>query len=201
MGGGRCNPEVRWVNPELRGILPLMGFSPSRSLRRTLRRMPYKVTVDQSFGRVIRHCAETTQIRAETWINGEIMDLYSDLYNDGKAHSVECWAGDELVGGLYGVSIGAAFFGESMFSRRVDTSKVALAHLVARLVEGAYLLLDVQFITEHLRRLGAIEISREDYLGRLGVAVSETADFYRLDSIGGKDSTSTAGCSPDSGRE
>lgn len=156
--------------------------------------MPYKITVDKSFRQVIQQCAEVTQIRTETWINGEIIDLYTDLYSHGKAHSVECWAGDDLVGGLYGVSIGAAFFGESMFSRRPDTSKVALAHLVTRLIAGGYLLLDVQFITEHLRRLGAVEISREDYLGRLGLAVSKTADFHWLDSTGGKGSTSTSGC-------
>jgi len=194
MGEGRRNPVVRWVNPELRGILPLLEFNPSRSLRRSLRRMPYKVTVDKSFRQVIQQCAEVTQIRTETWINGEIIDLYTDLYSHGKAHSVECWAGDDLVGGLYGVSIGAAFFGESMFSRRPDTSKVALAHLVTRLIAGGYLLLDVQFITEHLRRLGAVEISREDYLGRLGLAVSKAADFHWLDSTGGKGSTSTSGC-------
>jgi len=194
MGEGRCNPVVRWINPEFRGILPLKEFNPSRSLRRTLRRMPYKVTVDRSFRQVVQKCAEPTQIRPETWINGEIMDLYTDLHSHGKAHSVECWAGDVLVGGLYGVSIGAAFFGESMFSRCPDTSKVALVHLVTRLLAGGYLLLDVQFITEHLRRLGAVEISREDYLGRLGVAVSKNADFYWLDCIGGKGSTSTSGC-------
>ena len=178
MGEGRCNPVVRWVNPELRGILPLMEFNPSRSLHRTLRRKSYKVTVDQSFRRVVQQCAQATQVRKETWINGEIIELYTDLYSHGKAHSVECWVGDVLVGGLYGVSIGAAFFGESMFSRRSDASKVALAHLVTRLVAGGYLLLDVQFVTEHLRRLGAVEISREDYLGRLEVAVSKNADFY-----------------------
>ena len=194
MGEGRCDSVVRWVNPELRGILPLMEFKPSRSLRRTLRRTPYKVTVDQSFRRVVQKCAEATPLRKETWINSEILDLYTDLYNHGKAHSVECWVEDVLVGGLYGVSIGAAFFGESMFSRRPDTSKVALAHLVTRLVAGGYLLLDVQFITEHLRRLGAVEISREDYLGYLGEAVRNTADFYWLDSTGGRGSTSTSGC-------
>lgn len=192
MAEGRYEPEVGWFNPDFRGIMPLMGFSPSRSLRRTLRRGLYKVTVDKNFRRVIGECADTNEVRTDTWINSAIMELYTDLFHKGNAHSVECWDGDCLAGGLYGVSIGAAFFGESMFSRRSDASKIALAHLVKRLVVGGYLLLDIQFVTEHLKGLGAIEISRANYLARLNQAVKQTANFHLLGSTGGSDSTETS---------
>ena len=188
MAEGRYKPEVSWLNPEFRGILPLTGFSPSRSLRKAVAREPYTVTVDQDFRQVIRECAAINEIRTETWINDAIMDLYTNLFEKGSAHSVECWDGDCLVGGLYGVSIGAVFFGESMFSRRSDASKIALAHLVTRLQAGGYLLLDIQFVTEHLKKLGAIEISRVDYLARLGQAIDKTGNFHLLDSTGGRDS-------------
>lgn len=191
MAEGRFEPVVSWLNPELRGIMPLMGFTTSRSLRRTLGRELYTVTVDQNFREVIGKCAETNESRTDTWINGEIMDVYTELFEKGYAHSVECWDGECLAGGLYGVSIGAAFFGESMFSRRSDASKIALAHLVARLLVGGYLLLDIQFVTKHLKKMGAIEISRADYLRRLGQAVNKTADFHFLSSTGGRDSIET----------
>ena len=193
MGEGRNSPEVHWVNPELRGIIPLSRVAPVRSLRRALRNTSCAITVDTSFRQVIEMCAEATGDRPDTWINQKIIDLYNDLYVEGYAHSVECWANGSLVGGLYGVSIGAAFFGESMFSREPNASKVALAHLVQRLVRGNYMLLDIQFVTEHLSRLGAVEISREQYLGYLAGAVGGTANFYSIGSTAGSDSICTSG--------
>lgn len=190
------NGEIFWVNPDLRGIIPLSQVAPVRSLRRALRDNSYAITVDANFRRVIEMCAEVTVDRPETWINSEIIKWYTDLHIEGHAHSVECWKNNRLVGGLYGVSIGAAFFGESMFSRETNASKVALAYLVQRLVEGGYVLLDVQFVTEHLSRLGAIEVSRVQYLDYLEDALRETAHFHSMTSIGGKDSI----CTPDRSR-
>jgi leucyl/phenylalanyl-tRNA--protein transferase len=151
--------EVIWVEPKRRAIIPLDGFILSRSLRKTLRSGAFIVTSDSAFAEVVRHCAD----RKETWINGEIEESYNLLFREGHAHSVECWHEGELVGGLYGVALGSAFFGESMFSLRRDASKVALAWLVARLKVGGYRLLDCQFMTDHLRSLGAIEIDQRDY--------------------------------------
>ena len=173
MADARSSPHVRWINPERRGILPLREFNRSRSLRRTLRRKLYRVTFDLNFKHVIQGCAN----REETWINNDIMAVYTDLYEQRIAHSVECWSGHRLVGGLYGISIGAAFFGESMFSRSTDASKVALSHLVDRLLLGGYILLDVQFLTEHLRKLGAIEVDRKKYLCLLDSALNSKASF------------------------
>ena len=193
MGEARDSPEVYWVNPDFRGIIPLTQVAPVRSLRRALRDNTYVITVDINFRRVIEMCAEITPNRPESWINPQIIKWYTDLHAEGYAHSVECWKNNNLVGGLYGVSIGAAFFGESMFSRESNASKVALAHLVQRLIKGGYTLLDVQFVTAHLSRLGAIEVSRADYLGFLDGALRKTADFYSMTSTGGKDSISTSG--------
>jgi len=168
--------EVFWVEPRQRGIIPLDGFHLSRSLRRRMRRADYTVTVDRAFGEVLDACAA----RPETWINRPIRRLYTGLHDMGHAHSVEIRIGGRLVGGLYGVSRGAAFFGESMFSRATDSSKLALAHLVARLRAGGYQLLDTQFLTPHLESLGAISISRAAYLRMLDEAVTRDADFYRF---------------------
>ncbi|MDX1732491.1 MAG: leucyl/phenylalanyl-tRNA--protein transferase, partial [Aurantimonas coralicida] len=152
------DPGIFWIDPTERGILPLDGFHLPRSLRKTIRRAPFDIRVDTAFAAVVDGCAEAAPGRMETWINGQIRSLTLALAQEGFAHSVEAWDGDELVGGLYGVSLGGAFFGESMFSRRTDASKVALAYLWERLCRGGYQLLDTQFLTGHLERFGAIEI-------------------------------------------
>ena len=173
------DPELFWVDPDRRGVLPLDDFHVPRSLRKTLRRGGFEVTADKAFRAVIAACAAPGPRRRATWINVEIQRLYGELHDRGHAHSVECWQGGTLAGGLYGVALGGAFFGESMFSRATDASKVALVHLVARLKRGGFQLLDTQFVTPHLRRFGAIEISRGAYRRRLAVAVRVAATFPR----------------------
>jgi leucyl/phenylalanyl-tRNA--protein transferase len=173
------DPTLHWIDPEQRGILPLNGFHVSKSLQKTVRRNPFDVRADTAFGAVVAACAEPRLDRPTTWINGEIRRLAGRLFEMGHAHSVECWRDDRLVGGLYGISLGGAFFGESMFSRATDASKVALCHLVARLRRGGYVLLDTQFLTEHLARFGAVEIPRAEYHERLAAALVTTAEFYR----------------------
>lgn len=170
MADSRRAREVYWVEPAARGILPLDGFHVSRSLRKTMVSDRFTVTVDTAFPQIIAACA--TARPDGTWINGQIEQACNTLHSEGHAHSVECWEDGELVGGLYGVSLGGAFFGESMFSRATDASKVALAHLVARLRVGGYKLLDCQFLTEHLATLGAVEIPRAAYMGLLGEALA-----------------------------
>ncbi|MEA3062265.1 MAG: leucyl/phenylalanyl-tRNA---protein transferase [Sphingomonadales bacterium] len=167
MSDGRDTDEVFWVEPKRRAIIPIDGFRLSHSLRKTLRAGAFEVTADRAFAEVIRCCAE----RNETWINRSIEESFVCLHRLGRAHSIECWQAGELAGGLYGVALGGAFFGESMFSRRRDASKVALAWLVARLKVGGHRLLDCQFMTEHLRSLGAIEISQQDYVALLASAI------------------------------
>jgi leucyl/phenylalanyl-tRNA--protein transferase len=171
------DPELFWVDPRHRGILPLDGFHVPRRLHRVIRQGRFTVSCDRAFEAVIRACAEATEKRPNTWINDEIVRLYAALFARGAAHSMECWREGALVGGLYGVSIGAAFFGESMFSRETDASKVALVHLVARLRAGGYRLLDTQFLTPHLARFGGIEITRQDYRRRLATALAYRASF------------------------
>jgi len=171
------DPELYWVDPVRRGILPLDAFHVPRRLRRTLRQHLFDVRCDSDFEGVVRGCAEPASDRPQTWINEEIVALYTELFRRGSAHSVESWHEGELVGGLYGVQLGAAFFGESMFSRVTDASKVALAHLVARLRAGGFTLLDTQFVTEHLERFGAVEVSRRDYHARLAAALRHKAQF------------------------
>jgi leucyl/phenylalanyl-tRNA---protein transferase len=171
------DPELYWVDPVQRGILPLDGFHLPRRLARTVRSERFAVFCDRDFAAVMRGCAEPAADRPQTWINDEIVAVYSALFAGGHAHSVEAYIGDQLVGGLYGVSLGGAFFGESMFSRVTDASKVALAHLVARLIRGGYRLLDAQFVTDHLKRFGAIEVSRARYRHLLGEALDLPADF------------------------
>ncbi len=173
------DPALHWIDPEHRGILPLDGFHVSRSLQKTIRRGPFDVRTDTAFEATVAACAEPRLDRPTTWINGEIRRLAGRLFEMGHAHSVECWHGGCLVGGLYGISLGGAFFGESMFSRATDASKVALCHLVARLRRGGYALLDTQFLTEHLAQFGAIEIPRAEYHDRLAAALAMTAEFYR----------------------
>ncbi|MGZ8346144.1 MAG: leucyl/phenylalanyl-tRNA--protein transferase [Allosphingosinicella sp.] len=167
MSDSRDASEVYWVEPRRRAILPLDRFHLSKSLRKTLRSGTFEVTLDRAFRSVVRRCAE----REDTWINESIERSYNLLHSSGHAHSVEVWQDDELVGGLYGVRLGAAFFGESMFSSRTDASKVALAWLVARMIVGGFELLDCQFMTEHLRSLGAVEIDQKAYLTLLASAL------------------------------
>lgn len=173
------DPELFWVDPTRRGIVPLDGFHVPRRLKRVLRRGGFEVRCDTAFADVMRGCAEASETRPSTWINDEIVRLYSGLFERGQAHSVECWQEGELVGGLYGVSLGAAFFGESMFSRASEASKVALVHLVARLRLGGYRLLDTQFLTPHLARFGAVEITRARYHRLLAEALRYRAVFPR----------------------
>ncbi|MDP6573762.1 MAG: leucyl/phenylalanyl-tRNA--protein transferase [Rhodospirillales bacterium] len=177
MAESRHDPNIFWVDPEVRAILPFEEFRVPRSLRKTVRRGIFEVRCDTAFADVIRACAEVTPGRRDTWINDEIIAAYSALHELGHAHSVECWLGTELVGGLYGVALGGAFCGESMFSRHTDASKVALVHLVARLALGGFTLLDVQFVTDHLRRFGVVEIPARRYLRHLGEALEVRAAF------------------------
>ncbi|HYG28911.1 MAG TPA: leucyl/phenylalanyl-tRNA--protein transferase [Allosphingosinicella sp.] len=169
MADSRSAGEVFWVEPRRRAIIPIDRFRLSRSLRKTLRAGAFAVTRDTAFAEVVRNCAE----REETWINAEIEASYNQLHALGHAHSIECWQKGRLAGGLYGVRLGAAFFGESMFSAARDASKVALAWLVARLKVGGFTLLDCQFMTEHLRSLGAVEIDQADYLSSLSAALGD----------------------------
>jgi len=172
------DPTLYWIDPEKRGILPLDRFHIPRRLRRTVRRNAFDIRFDTAFEQVIRLCAEPAPDRSETWINEEIVQLYVDLFEMGRAHSVEAWLDEELVGGLYGVSLGGAFFGESMFSRVTDASKVSLVHLVARLRKGGYKLLDTQFVTSHLGQFGTVEIHRSGYRQILSDALDVNATFY-----------------------
>jgi leucyl/phenylalanyl-tRNA---protein transferase len=177
MAEHRDDPTLFWIDPENRGILPLDGFHVSRRLRRTVRSDLYDVRCDTVFSDVVRSCAAPGPNREDTWINDEIVSLYSDLHALGRAHCVETWHDGELVGGLYGVSLGAAFFGESMFSKARDASKVALVHLVARLKKGGYKLLDTQFVTDHLTQFGVVELPRAGYRQKLSEALDASASF------------------------
>lgn len=170
--------QLFWVDPERRAIFPLDTFIVSRSLAKTVRADRFEVSVDRDFDAVVNGCAAPAPDREKTWINGEIRRLYSELFDLGFAHTVECRLDGELVGGLYGVALRGAFFGESMFHRARDASKVALTHLVARLKAGGFQLLDTQFMTPHLARLGAMEISRDAYHRALEDALAARADFY-----------------------
>ncbi len=184
MAEARDDPEVFWMNPEIRGVFPLDAFHLPRRLARAMRSTPWRFTVDSAFPDVIAACAETVRQGGKTWISGLIERSYCRLHELGHAHSVEVFDGDRLVGGLYGVSLGAAFFGESMFSRETDASKMALAHLVARLKAGRYRLLDTQFVTEHLMQFGAAQITRARYQRQLKAALDSDGDFYVLGGTG-----------------
>jgi len=175
MAERRGDRTLYWVSPERRGILPLDEFHVPRRLTRTVRSRHFTVTADRAFTDVMRSCAAPAPGREESWINDEILRLYTALHAGGHAHSIECWQEGELVGGLYGVRLGAAFFGESMFSRARDASKVALVHLVDALKRGGFVLLDTQFITAHLTQFGAVEIPRAQYLVLLNKALSREA--------------------------
>jgi leucyl/phenylalanyl-tRNA---protein transferase len=193
MSDHRAANSVYWVEPRLRGVLPLDGFHLSRSLKKTILADRFRVTVDTAFERILRLCAEAAADRPDTWISNPIERVFVQLHRRGFAHSVECWDGDRLAGGLYGLALGRAFFGESMVTRVRDASKVALAHLVARLKAGGFALLDCQFLTEHLATLGTVEVPRDDYVALLAAALGEgsgglaagvpavAGDFFALD--------------------
>lgn len=176
--------DLFWVSPQKRGIIPLDQFHISRSLRKVLKSHPYRVRIDSNFQGVIEGCATAGSDRESTWINPTIRRLYGQLFDRGVCHTVEVWDNKTLVGGLYGLSIGAAFFGESMFHRRDNASKIAMVHLVNRLRAGGYQLLDTQFLTDHLHTLGGIEIPREDYELRLARALEHRGDFHAYDHCG-----------------
>lgn len=193
MADDRDAPGIYWVEPKLRGILPLDGFHLSRSLRKLIAADRYRVTADHAFEDIIRLCAESASDRPETWINGTIEQSFIRLHEMGLAHSVEIWDGQRLAGGLYGLALGQAFFGESMVSRAPSASKVALAWLVARLRIGGFKLLDCQFLTDHLATMGAVEVSRKTYsvllagalgLDSAGASGLATAAFDALDRRG-----------------
>jgi leucyl/phenylalanyl-tRNA---protein transferase len=171
------DPSLHWIEPKLRGIIPLDGFHLSTKLAKFVRQTPYQVVIDRDFHAVIDACAEPRPGARETWINQPIRKLYTALFEAGYCHSVEVRDGETLIGGLYGIALGGAFFGESMFHRVTDCSKLALVHLVARLKAGGFSLLDTQFITDHLRQFGAEEIERRDYRARLKRALNKPADF------------------------
>jgi leucyl/phenylalanyl-tRNA--protein transferase len=174
------DPALYWIEPEMRGIIPLDGFHVPSRLARTVRTTSFTIRIDRDFDGVIEGCAEPKPDRTRTWINARIRRIYRALFDRGDCHTVEVYEGDTLVGGLYGVSLGRAFFGESMFHRARDASKIALVHLVARLQAGGYRLLDTQFVTEHLRGFGAVEVPKRRYHRLLDEAVAGQADFTAL---------------------
>ncbi len=170
------DPALFWVEPKLRGIIPLQTFHVPKRLSRTLRNLPFEIRYDSNFDAVIDACGSKTR-KSETWINQRIKTLYRALFDMGHCHTVECWQKDQLVGGLYGVSLNGAFFGESMFSLARDASKIALVHLVERLIAKGFILLDTQFITDHLKQFGTIEIPQSEYLLMLEEALKKEAAF------------------------
>lgn len=180
MSESRDDPEIFWVLPERRGALPLEEFHLPRSIRKALRQDIFSIRIDTAFRETMHQCAAHAPNREETWINDRILNTYCQLHKQGFAHSVECWQNDQLVGGLYGVSLRGVFFGESMFSRVTNASKVAMAHLVGRLKVGGYSLLDTQFYTEHLGQFGVREMPKSDYQILLNSALLQTGQFYAL---------------------
>jgi leucyl/phenylalanyl-tRNA---protein transferase len=180
MAESAADPGLYWIEPELRGILPLDGFHLPRRLRRTIAGGAFEIRLDHDFEAVIDGCAAPAAGRRKTWINERIRRLYGELFELGHCHTVETWQDGRLVGGLYGITLGAAFFGESMFSRERDASKVALVHLVGRLRAGGFRLLDTQFTTQHLKQFGALDVDRRHYHRLLERAIEGEADFYRL---------------------
>ena len=180
MAEARDDPRIFLLNPDERGVIPLDQFHIPKRLARTVRRDPFELTINRCFVEVVNACAQPGEGREETWINAPIERIYREMHAQGHAHSLECWREGRLVGGLYGVMLGGAFFGESMFSRETDASKVALVHLVARLRAGGFRLLDTQFITSHLQRFGAVTIERRAYLRALTQAIGVEANFFAL---------------------
>jgi leucyl/phenylalanyl-tRNA--protein transferase len=176
MAESRNAKQIQWIQPEKRGVFPLGNFHISKSLRRVILKKNYSITINSCFSKVMEKCAD----RSETWINDDIYNCYCKLHEDGFAHSVEVWRNNHLIGGVYGVTIGAAFFGESMFSGAANGSKIALAYLHDRLLKAGFLLFDTQFLTEHLASLGAIEISQAQYLVKLEKALNKNATFLDI---------------------
>lgn len=181
MAEDAADEDLFWVSPEWRGIMPIQGFHASKSLRKAMRKSGWTIKVDTDWDAIIEGCASVGKDRSTTWINATIRSVYGELFERGVAHTVEVWEGEALVGGLYGLAIGGAFFGESMFHRRTDASKMAMAHLVDRLDAGGFELLDTQFITPHLASLGGIEIPRAEYEERLGQALLLEGDWWAWD--------------------
>ena len=179
MAENYSDQKIYWINPQNRGILPLGGLHISKSLRKTIKRKSFNVTYNYNFRHIIQECAKIGSRRTETWINQEIMEAYIELHKIGYAHSIECWKDNKIVGGLYGIALGGAFFGESMFSQQSNASKIALVHLVAILKDRGFILLDTQFTSDHLETMGVIEISRENYLKKLKNALAKSPVFYQ----------------------
>ena len=179
MAENYSDQKIYWINPQNRGILPLGGLHISKSLRKTIKRKSFNVTYNYNFRHIIQECAKIGSRRPETWINQEIMEAYIELHKIGYAHSIECWKDNKIVGGLYGIALGGAFFGESMFSHQSNASKIALVHLVAILKDRGFILLDTQFTSDHLETMGVIEISRENYLKKLKNALAKSPVFYQ----------------------
>ena len=180
MAESRESDELFWLAPEPRAILPLDNLHISASLRRRCRRQSFRISVDQDFQRIVSACAEAAPGRVQTWINPQLQHLYLQLHQSGFAHSIECRQRERLAGGIFGIALGAAFFAESMFTRISDAGNISLLHLMARLRDGGFRLLDVQFITPHLQKFGAVEIPRAVYHARLASALSQRADFHRF---------------------
>ena len=180
MAESAFDPALYWIEPQHRGILPLDQVHVPRRLRRTIRNAEFEVRIDSEFDRVIDGCAASRPGRRSTWINSRIRQLYRELFELGHCHTVEVWDGSRLLGGLYGVALGGAFFGESMFSVERDVSKIALVHLCGRLIAGNFVLLDTQFVTDHLRQFGTVEVDREEFQSRLEDALNVPTDFHRL---------------------
>ena len=174
------DPALYWIEPQHRGILPLENVHFPRRLLKTVRSTPLQVRIDSDYEGVIDGCAAPRAGRNTTWINKRIRSLYRELFEQGACHTVEVWSGERMVGGLYGVALKSAFFGESMFSHERDASKIALVHLVARLISGGFTLLDTQFVTDHLRQFGTIELDRSTFQSRLEDALEIEADFSKL---------------------
>ena len=175
------DPQLYWIEPQARGVLPLDSVRVPKRLRRTIRQKPYQVRIDTDFAGVIAGCAAPKPGRRTTWINDRIRKLYRELHRLGYCHTVEVWDGERLVGGLYGVALGGAFFGESMFSEVRDASKIALIYLCARLIYGGFVMLDTQFVTDHLRQFGTIEVDRAEFHRQLEAALKTNGDFFRLE--------------------
>ena len=177
MAESRDSIDIVWLSPKRRGVIPLDRYHVPRSLKKIINKNLFEIRLNRDFESVIRACAEPSESRPETWLNDDLIENYLELHNQGHAHSVEAWQNDELVGGLYGISLGGAFFGESMFSRSTNASKVALIHLIERLNIRGYKLLDTQFITNHLRQFGAQSVTRDTYLDLLGNALEAPVTF------------------------
>lgn len=178
MAESSTDESMFWVEPDMRGIIPLENFHIPRSLKKTLRKTSFTISIDTDFKAVITECAKETTTRDNTWINDQIKELYCELHELNHAHSFEVWDNDQLVGGLYGVRLGRAFFGESMFSRKTDASKIALVHLVYQMKKQGFILLDTQFTTEHLEKFGAIEIPKHEYQLLLEDALTSDEAFF-----------------------